>query len=253
MDIYRPEIDMSTLLNTMVTNFENPGFAFDIGAVYDYGDQWTFSAALNDVGMIKWKGSLNSFTSNGDFGFGGLPLAFNEILGNSEDTTGILSEIVDSIRNSVQMEHGEESFTTTTTPKLYLGAKYNINHVIGVGFVSKSTFYKQNTKQEFGLSANFNLYHFLTAHLSYNLALKGNNSLGLGLGLRGGPLQFYFIADYVPYSFRNYSIQMEEGTEPVKIPGPANLKNLSFMMGLNLLFGANGFRDEPMIDAYSEF
>lgn len=45
---------------TYALNFSNPGIAFDLGAVYELNEAWSFSAALNNLGFISWKDGLNS-------------------------------------------------------------------------------------------------------------------------------------------------------------------------------------------------
>lgn len=247
---------VSNILNNTILNFSNPGFAIDFGAVYELNPAWTFSASVNDLGFIKWGGNLQSFTANGAYSFNGIMVDETSIDSLSGDY--IARTVVDSLKNAINLQKGTEGFTTGLGPKIYLGAIYNVNHYFSVGAVSRTTFYKNDFQQEFNVSANLNLYHVLTTSLNYSYAINGANSVGLALGLRGGPLQFYTAIDYIPYRFRPYTLGTTDDNgnfSPMveDMTLPTSLDNISIMFGFNLLFGANGFKDEPMIDAYDEF
>lgn len=248
-----PEGDMKTLIDKGLLNFSNPGFAIDFGAVYEHNEAWSFSAAINDLGFIRWGGDLNSFTADGKFKFDGLNIDASNIdsIGNATD------EIIDSLKNAVNLTHGNKGFSTGLGPKLYIGAKYNVNHYFSLGALSRTVFAKNDFRQEFNVSANINLYHLLSTSINYTFALNGANTIGLGLALRGGPFQFYIAMDYLPYTFyKDLTIVSSDpdSGDVTEIPfTPTKLDNFNMMFGVNLIFGANGYRDEPMIDAYNEF
>lgn len=246
-------------LDVALTNFSNPGFALDVGAVYDFNEAWTFSASINDLGFINWNGNLNSFSADGKYSWKGLSMDMAYI--DTMDTELIIEELTDTIKSVVNYSHGNQGFSSGLGPQLYLGAKYNLTHYLSFGALSRTVFKKYDFQQEFNLSANLNLYHVLTTTFNYTVALSGANSLGFGLGLRGGPVQFYFLADYLPTSYRTYIIEIDEKNEDGDVisttreeyPGPVDFDSFNFMLGLNILIGPNGFKDSPMIDAYSEF
>ncbi len=257
-DIGEVSTDPKDLIDMGLLNFSNPGIAADFGVVYEHNEAWTFSAALNDVGFISWKGNLKSFSADGTFTFDGLNLDATNI--DSIDI--VLEELTDSIKNVVNVEQGTQPFRTGLGPKLYIGTKYNVNHYFSLGALSRTQFAKNDFQQEFNVSANLNLYHFLTTTINYTYSINGANTVGFGLALRGGPLQFYMAMDYLPYAYRSYSIQTSTTDDNGNtIPGtltevpiaPSTLDNFNVVFGLNILFGANGFRDEPMIETDTRF
>jgi hypothetical protein len=246
-------IDMGLL------NFSNPGIAGDFGAIYEHNDVWTFSMALNDLGFIKWNGGLKSYSAGGTYTFKGINLDGLNI--DSLDMA--TNELLDSIKSVIKSKVGNKSFITGLGPKLYFGAKYNINHYFSLGGLSRTVFAKNDFQQEFNVSANLNLYHFLTSTINYTYSINGANTFGFGLAVRGGPIQFYIAADYLPYAYRNYTIENTStaadnvnstADKTTKRPiTPASFDNFNVMFGLNILFGAKGFRDEPMLEANSKF
>ena len=75
----------------------------------------------------------------------------------------------------------------------------------------------------------------LSGSLSYSM--YGNNymNLGLGLSVRGGPVNIYFITDQAPSAYF----------------WPKEFSSLNFRLGLNLVFGCDASgrkKDRPLID-----
>lgn len=250
------DTDVKSMIDNGILNFSNPGFGIDIGAVYELNDEWTFSASINDLGFIHWGGDLNSFNVNGEYDFVGLEVNND----NLDNISTAVDDLMDTLKNIINLTHGHESFTTNLQAKVYMGAKYNVNHYLGFGALSRTTFEKNDFRQEFNASVNVNLYHVLSTTVNYTYAINGANTLGFGLALRGGPLQFYLASDYLPYAYKNYTLEFTsenaDGSTNVDehvVPGPNKIDNFNLMVGLNIIIGANGWRDEPMIDAYSGF
>ncbi len=245
--------DMSTLIDKGVLNFSNPGFAVDMGVVYELNEGWELSASINDIGFITWRGEdLNTFNAKGSYLFDGIYIDADNI----DSLDNAVDDLIDSVKTAINFSHGNERYNTSIGTKLYLGAQYRFNHYFSMGLLSRSVFAKNNFRQEFNLSANLNLYHILTTSVNYTVGINGVNTLGLGLGLRGGPFQFYLAMDYMPYKYyKNVTIgDSDTPNEATNISIlPTDISNINIMFGINLVFGANGYKDKPMIDTYKEF
>ncbi len=236
-DIDMEDIDSDYLLNNSLS-FTNPGVAFDLGAVYDLNQKWSFSAALNDLGAIKWKDNLHSLSARGSYSYQGAKIDSSII----DNEAKIGDDILDSLLAGVNVTHDAESFRTGLSPVLYLGAEYNVNHVFSLGFLSRSIFQKDFYRQDFNFSANLNLYHRLATSVNYNIDIRGVSHLGLGVSSFIGPLQLYVMVDKIPMSYRNYTIDGDD------IPIFGEMQSASVMFGLNLVFGSKGFKDKPMLN-----
>jgi len=239
------DLSTSDIIHEAVLNFSNPGFAVDLGAVYQLSEAWTFSAALNDLGGIVWRRNLNSFHFDGNYPFKGIDVNIN----NYDSINNAVQDLVDSIKTVIKFKSGSDKFSTGLNPKLNLGARYNVNYYFSVSALSHTVFDPDYFQQDFSLGANLNLYHVLTLNLNYNLNIYGVSNVGLGLGLRGGPVQFYLAADHIPFTYRQFKLPDQSN----KIPVPYKFSSFNLMFGFNFIFGPNGYQDEPMIDAYSEF
>lgn len=230
-------------------NFSNPGLAIDFGAVYQYNRDWKFSASVIDLGFIRWNSNLNTISANGTYNFMGINIDGSNIdsIGNAADA------IIDSLKTAVNTKNSNQPFATSIGTKIYLGAQYNVNHYFNVGLLSRTSIYRNDVRQEFNASANLNLYHVLTANINTTVSLTGVASCGFGLGLRGGLIQYYMALDYIPYSYRYYTIDVDGEKILDNQIAPSRFNNFNVVLGLNIIIGANGFKNNPMIDEYSEF
>jgi hypothetical protein len=220
------------------SSLNNGGLAFDFGAVYEHNQEWTFSAALTNLGWVKFKNELNSLSFNGVYQFDGV-----SVDGSDEDAIRkAFEDIGDSIKTVLEYDVAHEKFSIPLTPSWYMGASYEWTPSVSFGFLSRSVFQKQNFRQDFSLSANIQPYSFVALNLNYSKRIKGGNGLGTAVTIFAGPLQMYLAADYIPMRYADVSF--DEGES---FPMMHRQKDLSFRFGLNLIFGRHGFRDEPML------
>jgi len=236
------DIDPIDLIKNNLFKFSNFGMATDLGAVYDLNRSWSFSASIIDLGFIRWKKDLNSMHFNGAFQYTGLNISGSNI----DSIDNAFSGLLDSI-NYFDGYAGDEKYFTGLGTAIYLGGQYHVNHYFSAGLLSRSVIDKNYFYQEFNLSANLNLYNVLTTNLNYNVAFSGEQYAGFGLGLRLFPLQLYLMLDNIPLTYTHYIVDDSDG-----IFAPNDLRSFNIMIGLNLIFGANGYQDHPKIDAYSE-
>ncbi len=235
--------DIVTLIKDNALNFANNGIAVDLGATYQINDAFSVAASVNDLGFIRWRKNLNSLHLNGDYRFEGAIVNNDNI-----DTVKVISEtILDSLKQHANYHTENQAFTTGLGTNINIGGQYHVNHAISVGLLSRSTIGKEFFYQVFNISTNFNFYGAFTASLNYNIAITGENTAGLALGLRAGMVQFYTVLDHIPTSLNKYNI---DGSE---IPAPTDGRQLNFMLGVNILFGTGGFKDQPKINSYSAF
>ncbi|ASB50140.1 DUF5723 family protein [Alkalitalea saponilacus] len=224
-----------------LTGFNNPGIAFDFGAVYKLSDDWTFSAAFHNLGFITWKHDINTLSFNGKYTFDGVEIDGD----NKDDWEEAFEAIGDSIKSIIDYQVGHGSFRTPLTPGMYLGAQYNLTHYLSFGLLSRSLFQKYNFTQDFNLSANVQPLTFVAFNMNYSYRINGGNGLGAGFTILGGPLQFYMMADYIPTKYAD--VYIDDNDPFMMFP---NQRDLSIRFGLNLIFGRHGYRDRPMVNLY---
>lgn len=211
--------------------FQNPGFAIDIGGTYKLNDQFSFSAAIVDLGFINYKNYVHNYTVNGQFSFTGVDVS-NQI--GNESNSDPMEELADSLQESVKMEYSQENFLQFLGPKIFLGGRYFVGERLDFGFLSRTRFHAGDVHQSFTLSANTRPIRAVSLSLSYSVMNGAYNNIGAGVALRLLPFQFYVMTD-------NISMGM----------WPGKTRSFNVRFGMNFVLGCNKAKrirnDTPMI------
>ena len=234
-DIFGFPSDMGELLSTSagfknVMGLKNPGFALDFGFNYHPVEKLSISASAVDIGIIFWRNQAYQFTQTMDYTFGGLEFTL-------DDDVDFGQELLDSLENIVKVVTADKkSYTTLLTGKVYYGAAYELTEKVRFGIVGRTRIYNYNFYNQFTLSANVMPISMFSATVSYSVYNGHYHNLGLGMSLRLGPLNLYFITDQAP------SVYL----------APQNINSLNFRLGLNLVAGcrkeSKKMKDLPLIN-----
>lgn len=172
----------------------NTGWGMDLGVTYKFMDKLVVSAAVNDVGFIKWKNDTRQYSmdpAKAHYTFSGFDV--NQLL---NDNTGYLHQQLDSIKAKFDMtDTPTGSYTTSLPSKYYLAGKYEIIPRLSVG----ALFFGENFANRFatGMTASLNkdFGNWLSASLTYTVSSRSYNNIGLGMSFNLSPVQLYIIGD----------------------------------------------------------
>ena len=202
-------------------NFENFGIGLDLGASYDYNEKWNFNASILDLGWIKWKSNVSNYISNDvNYTFEGVNL--NQAL-DSVDIGGELSDTIQTIFNQTETN---DAYSTALRTKFYLGSKYKINDYFSASALMYNEIIGQNYNVGLSVAGNINVKKWLGFSLNYSTYGRSFNNFGLGLNLKGGPIQAYFMTDNIA-AFIN----------------PQSARHVHVSFGLNVLVGPKKDKD----------
>ncbi len=218
------------------------GAGLDIGATYKPTKQLTVSAALTDLGIIKWTKNTNiidyvvaeKYTGINDLE---LNTNFDEFIAQLEDSVSVAAKITKSTN----------SYTSFTSPKLNIGVEYGLfyNNNVSIGLLSRTTTYNKKLYEEITGSLNIRPIDWFNMSFSYSI-INGGSSIGTGIGLRTGNLHWFFSADYLSLSNAHYPLATIADTLGVTLPSFAqnydipfayNQNRLNFAVGANIVFG----------------
>jgi len=213
-------------------DFNNPGAGIDIGATFDINERFSVSASVVDIGFIRWKNDVTNLTSKGTFLFQGIDVTplFDAVDPGDFDT--IADHFLDSLKATFNPIATSDPYTTWLPMKVYIGGVFHLTDKVHFGLLSKTTFQGKRIWPSFTASVNAEAGRFLTTSFSYTIATGTYDNLGIGIGIRGGPFQFYFITDKIIYNLSRYKF---EGDNTILLPD--NLSSFNFRFGLNLMFG----------------
>ena len=220
---------------------ENLGLGIDIGATYDVSDRFKVSAALTDVGFIKWKRDVNNLVASNQFAFSGIDLS--KVIDGTKTFDEAGNEMLDSLKNAFKVTDTNEPFTTGLPFGLTVGGSYNFTPSLSVGMLSYTRFIGKQVKEALTLSANANIGTSFSASLSYTAVNSSYDNIGAGLAVRTGFFQFFILTDMIPFSWNK--IVVDNGS----IPLPVSFNTINLRIGMNLVFGnrVNEEHDKPIV------
>lgn len=211
---YPDDVDPNSL-NYLLGNVKSYGAAIDLGAeVRLLGDHLRLSAAVLDLGFIKWAPETHvGGKVKGDFSYEGFDIETREPIINGDinkDLLGLPSY---------------DGYTTRLTCAVNVGVEYNIldNH-IAFGLLSHNEFSNVLTYSELTASVNFRATNWLTATFSHTF-LNGNKPgiFGAALNIHPAAINLFIGADFIDTRLVKYTRDMPD-------------KGLSFPLNMNTLY-----------------
>ena len=220
---------------------KNRGFGVDIGAEYSFSDKLKVSAAVTDLGFIKWQRDLSNLKAKSTFTFSGVNLL--DVYNGTMTFDSLGKELLDSLKNSFYLTNEATPFTTTLPIGVTLGGSFNLSRSFSVGLLSYTKFIGKQYREALTLSANVNFGNAFSTTLAYTAMNNRYDNLGFGIAFRPGWTQFYFLADRIPVTWNK--IITDKGTIPV----PASWNTVQLRLGMNLAFGnkIKKKKDKPMV------
>ena len=227
-------------INNYGTALNNPGIAFDFGAVYQLDERFAISASLNNLGFISWKQDLNGITFNDTYSFKGVEFDVSK----DETFKDLFKSLLDSIADIMDYKVQHDRFKTALAPVFHTGATYQLSKSISVGLLSRSVFWRKGIRQSFNASFNLQPYSFFALNANATYQVKGNVYLGGGFTLFPLlPLQIYVLVDYAPVHYSTLRFNDVE-----KFSVSERQKSVTVRAGLNIIFGKHGNKNKPMLD-----
>jgi len=222
---------------SFLTNTGNPGMGFDAGVEYRITDRISVSAALTDLGFIRWKTDrINLFTKT-QFEFNGLTM--QDVYNESLDFGELINWTLDSLQTAMYANEASDPFTTYLSPGVTAAASYSLVKAFTFGVLSRTKFIGRQVRESLTVSANMNLGNALSATCSYTAVNHRYDNLGAGIAFRGGWLQLYAIVDNIPVRWTT----VNNGND--NFPMPEDWNTLHARVGLNLSFG-NKAKDKAL-------
>ncbi len=203
------------------------GVGFDIGATYVSTPNLTFSAALLDLGFIRWKKNALNVNYKTDYTFDGIA-AIDLSSSNLNISGNLLADsIITALDSASTYGSTNRSYSTATPAILNMGAEYTfLDKKMSVGLLSRTQFFKNSISQEITLSVNARPSDRFNTSLSTSFFEGRLGSVGAGVGLRTGFVHWTLAADYIPFQMSTYQ----------GILIPYNTKTFNLALGINLVF-----------------
>ncbi|MGB8491705.1 MAG: DUF5723 family protein, partial [Bacteroidales bacterium] len=230
-----PRLEEKGGMAKFLTSIKNPGLGLDLGVEFDLTDRITLSGSVTDLGYIVWKKDINTLKAQKTIQLEGIDFA--DIQNGSATIEDLGRSFQDSIKQAVVVSNSANTFTTFVPVGATVAGKYKINDKFSVGLLSYTRIVNKQAKEAVSLSGNLNIGNIFSASLAYTACNYSYNNIGIGLAVRGGFTQFYFLTDRIPLSWKT------AGNENQGITLPANWNMIQARFGMNLVFGAKEYAE----------
>lgn len=190
---------LSNILNT--PSIGGSGLSFDLGVTVKPLPFLKVSAALTDVGFIKWKkDAIQRVSSNGTFTYEGMDLSTSNGEGDDEDGNPLVEELQELV--NFTKETVTEGYSSRLTTKLNLGAEAGVlNNKITFGLLSQTGFASSGVYQDLMAAANFKPGKMFQGALTYSLLHGEMSSFGAAINLKLLFINFFLASDYIPLRY----------------------------------------------------
>ncbi len=170
----------------------NPGYAFDVGVVYELFPQLFISASITDVGGIRWNNKVQRIELDTTYRYEAIDFSnsYDDELENYRAPEDLLDEFTNEIRNAFSMNEINTSYSTTLPYISYVGVNYKFIPEVDFSMVYQSIHTEIISQNTLSLSANIALLDVLSFSPQY-LNVEGNEVWGFSAGFRLGAAQFY--------------------------------------------------------------
>ena len=181
-------------------DFGNPGFSglgfgLDLGATYQLFDNLRFSAALNDIGFIRWnKNAAIAAGVNGQYQYAGVST-------ESEDGWDQLEDIFGNLEDVFHMqEQVGEAYTTALRSTINIGGEYTfLNNLLGVGVLSSTKTGNPKTYTELTLMGAVRPTSWFTTSLSYSF-VNNSDTFGAAFNFHPSWINVFIGSDYIVFN-----------------------------------------------------
>jgi hypothetical protein len=222
-------------------NTGNFGLGIDFGATYDISERIQVSAAVTDLGYIRWKRDVTNLEASNHFVFNGLDLS--KVIDGTKTLEEVGNEMVDSLKNAFRVSDSNDPFTTYLPAGFTAGGSYRLTRSFSLGLLSYTRFVGKQVKEALTLSANASFGSSFSGSLSYTAMNHSYDNLGAGLAFRAGIFQFFMLTDMIPFSWNKIV------SDNNSIPVPVSFNTINLRLGMNLVFGnkMNEDHDKPIV------
>ncbi|MDR1679758.1 MAG: DUF5723 family protein [Prevotellaceae bacterium] len=189
-------ISGSNILDNIFTS--NIGFGIDLGATYRPIENLQLSAAVTDLGFIRWRKNTTNASLNGNFDFDGIEYEADRDYDFEEKWDSIGNAFEDAFVNGAS----NKSYTTWLNARVNLGAEYSVwQDKLGFGVLSSTLFANKQLYEELTLSANLRPCDWFNLTGSYSFLNGRAQTIGFGAQLQVLPFSMYLAIDNIPLTF----------------------------------------------------
>ena len=183
----------------LTSSFKNLGLALDLGATNKFNDDFTFGAAINDLGFITWKSQVYKVDSESEVEWRGADLS-NSVNKNDPNYVGFgdaFQNAIDTLENSVDLVTSATSYTRMLNASFNLHAMYHVNQRFNVSAMLRGVMMGDKFYPSMTIGANARPVRNLGISVTYSIYQGNYANIGVGISPRFGCFQPYLVVDNI--------------------------------------------------------
>ena len=220
LDAYDLVDEISVDSPSQIFSTDNPGYAVDLGLVYTVSPKLVLSAAVTDIGQIRWKNEVKKLTLDTKYRY--IAPDFSDSLDDQADNykspEDVLDELTENIKNEFGFQLSEDSYTEQLPYTISMGVEFRLLKNLDFGAMYAhyaSPYYKRDT---YAFSSNLGIRNALS--VSPTMMIVGDDTVwACAAAFRFGPLQFHMAVNDL------YGVM-----------APANAQRIGIQMGMSYVF-----------------
>jgi hypothetical protein len=184
-----------------------------------FSEKIFLSASVLDIGKIKWNSHVVNYksnTENGEFTYYGIDL--NQFVSGTS-ANDVWQGLADTLTTTFRVNPSHDSYETKLPTQFYIGSNYMINRNNSFGLLMHGEKFGNKTHADYTFSFNKTVGKWLNVATSYSIINQSSSNIGLGLALKLGTEQIYFVSDNIYGVFY-----------------PTRTKNTNLRAGINFVF-----------------
>lgn len=211
-------------------NTGNNGWGMDAGFQYRINDRWKIAAAINDLGYIKWKNDVRTYSSKEPGAvvkFEGVDLI--DYTNESMTVEEAFQELTDSLKGRFDLVENTSSYSSMLNLRTSSTVTYSLSKKQSISLFIENSLYNKRIHPDVSLSYSISAGKWLNTSIAWSFIDRTAGNLGLFLSINPGPFQWYISSDNI--------LGLAFYDKYGKVPVPAYTRHASLRMGFNLTIG----------------
>ncbi len=175
-----------------ISNFNNIGFAVDLGAAVKVNDQLNVTASLLDLGSVSYHTNTQSYQT--DINNVNLSGSLSDIF----KSNNALSRLGDTLRSLFNATNFSQGYSVKLPTRLYVGLEYNLKEHGGrVSLLFADQFFSGYSNMAASLGYDYALGKHFNFKVNYTYIKGDPFNVGTALSFQFKPIQLYLYTDNI--------------------------------------------------------
>lgn len=175
-----------------LSDFNNMGFAVDLGASVKVNDQFNIAASVLDLGSVSYHSNNQNFQTNAN------NIDLTASLSDIFKSNDALSNLGDTLKSLFHATQFSQSYSVPLPTRIFLSAAYNFKQHGGrISILFADKIYKGYNNMAGSVAYDYGLGKHFNFKVNYTYIKGDPVNVGAALAFQFKPIQFYVYTDNV--------------------------------------------------------